>query len=136
MKKIGALIAIQRETGLNTYAESGVIVDAEISSELIQSIFHTLSPLHDGGMIIQEKRIFAAACLFPLSDSPKIDKTLGMRHRAALGLSEETDAVVICVSEETGNVSIAVNGRMTRNLEKKEMATILKGLLSRKAKNK
>ncbi|RLF31544.1 MAG: TIGR00159 family protein, partial [Thermoplasmata archaeon] len=103
-KKIGALIAIQREVGLKNYAESGVIIDAHLSSELIQSIFQPLSPLHDGGMIIQEKRIYACGCLFPLSDNPDIDKSLGMRHRAALGLSEETDAVVVCISEETGNI--------------------------------
>ena len=85
-------------------------------------------------MIIQEKRIYACGCLFPLSDNPDIDKSLGMRHRAALGLSEETDAVVVCISEETGNISIAVNGKMTRNLNKEELTNIIKGLLKRRIK--
>ncbi len=133
-KKIGALIAIQREMGLKNYAESGVILNADLSPELIQAIFNPQSPLHDGGMIIQHKTIYACACLFPLSDNPQIDKTLGMRHRAAVGLSEETDAVVVCVSEETGNVSLAVNGQMTRNLEREELANVLKGLLRRRMK--
>ncbi len=133
-KKIGALIAIQRETGLNNYAESGVIIDANLSAELIQAIFHPFSPLHDGGMIIQEKRIYACACLFPLSESIEIDKTLGMRHRAAVGLSEETDAVVICVSEESQKISLTINGKMYSDLSKEKLNYLLKNYIKRRVK--
>jgi len=133
-KRIGALIAIQRETGLKNYAESGVIIDANLSAELIQAIFHPFSPLHDGGMIIQEKKIYACACLFPLSDSPELDKTLGMRHRAALGLSEETDAIVICISEETQKINVAVGGKMYSDLSKEQLSYLIKSNLKRKAK--
>lgn len=117
-KKIGALIALEREIGLKTYIESGIHVSSKISSELIGTIFMPNTPLHDGGLIIRGSKIQAAGCLFPLIENPKVSKTLGTRHRAALGLSEETDAVVIVVSEETGSISIAVAGKLTRNLDK------------------
>ncbi len=106
-KKVGALIAIEREIGLRRYVESGVSIDSKVTSELINSLFTPKAPLHDGGIIVSEQRIEAAACLFPLTQNPNIPKTMGTRHRAALGLSEETDAVVLVISEETGSISIA-----------------------------
>jgi len=130
-KRIGALVAIQREIGLKNYIESGVPLDAQISSEFIQSIFASESPLHDGGLILVRERLAAAACLFPLSENPDIDKTLGMRHRAAIGISEETDAIVIIVSEERGSISLAINGRITPDLKKEDLITIIKGLLKK-----
>ena len=133
-KKIGSLIAIQRELGLRNYIESGVPLYSQISSELIQSIFNPKSPLHDGGVIIAGDQIACAGSLFPLSDNPDIDKAMGMRHRAGIGLSEESDSIVIIVSEETGTISLAINGRLTRNLSKEELTTILKGLIKKRKK--
>lgn len=130
-KKVGALVAIQREIGLKRYAESGVLLDAELTSELIQSIFYPGAPLHDGGLIIEGKKIVAASCLFPLSDNPDLERSLGMRHRAAVGLSENSDALVIIVSEETGIISLAINGQLTRNLVPNDLLTILKGQLAK-----
>jgi len=124
-KKTGALIAIARESGLRRYVESGVSVDSRVTSELINTIFAPGASLHDGGIIISDQRIEAAACLFPLTQNPNISKTMGTRHRAALGLSEETDAVIIVVSEETGNVSLATNGKITKNIDSKDIAKIL-----------
>ena len=133
-KKIGALIAIQREMGLKNYIDSGVPLYALISSELIQSVFNPKSPLHDGGMIIAGDHIACAGSLFPLSDNPDIDKAMGMRHRAGIGLSEESDSIIVIVSEETGTISLAINGRLTRNLSKEELTTILKGLIKKRKK--
>ncbi|MCF7916543.1 MAG: diadenylate cyclase CdaA [Candidatus Omnitrophica bacterium] len=130
-KKIGGLIAIKREMGLRKYAESGVVLNADITSELIQNIFYPSAPLHDGGVIIDQTRIVAAACLFPLSDSSDIERTLGMRHRAAVGLSETTDALIIIVSEETGIISLAIEGQLTRRLSPNDLLTILKGQLTK-----
>jgi len=135
-KKIGALVSIQREIGLKNYIESGIALDAEISSELIQGIFTPTSALHDGGVIIVRDRVAAAGCLFPLSDNPDIDKSLGMRHRAGIGLSEDSDAVVIIVSEETGGISLALNGRVTGGFKKDDLVTVLKGLLSKGRKKR
>ncbi|NIA05288.1 MAG: TIGR00159 family protein [Proteobacteria bacterium] len=112
-RKIGALIVIERETGLRDYVESGQLVDARLSREMLLSIFHTASPLHDGGVIIYKGRIHSAGCVLPLSRNPYIDKRYGTRHRAALGLSEETDAVIIVVSEETQQISLVQHGSMT-----------------------
>jgi diadenylate cyclase len=133
-KKIGALIAIEREIGLRPYIESGVQLDGKVTSELINTIFMPNTPLHDGGVIIQEDRIVAAGCLFPLTQEPHITKTLGTRHRAAIGLSEETDAIVIVVSEETGTVSIAVGGKITRDLNKEALIKTLNNLYRQKQK--
>ena len=124
-KKIGALIAIERETGLRRYVESGVGVDSAVTSELINTIFSQNTPLHDGGIIISNQRVEAAACLFPLTQNPNIPKTMGTRHRAALGLSEETDAIVVVVSEENGSISLALGGHMTKDLDPKNMVNIL-----------
>ncbi|MBD3296022.1 MAG: TIGR00159 family protein [Candidatus Omnitrophica bacterium] len=127
-KKTGALIAIEREVGLRRYVESGVNIDSKVTSELINTIFNISSPLHDGGIIVSEQRLEAAACLFPLTQNPNIPKTMGTRHRAAMGLSEETDAVVITVSEETGHISIAVGGNMTQDIEPRSLDKILEKL--------
>lgn len=114
--KTGALIVLERSTGLNEYLESGTRVDAILSAELLISIFNHHSALHDGAVIIQGDRIIAAGCLLPLSESKLLDKRLGTRHRAAVGLSELTDAIVIVISEITGTISVAENGYLTRFL--------------------
>ena len=110
--KVGSLIVIERNTGLKNYAEGGVIINSHISEELIRTIFHLNTPLHDGAIIIQEGIITAAACYLPLSDSKQLKKHHGARHRAGLGISEESDALVIVTSEETGAISIMVNSRL------------------------
>ncbi len=115
-RRIGGLIVIEREHPLKIFIDTGVEVDSVVSSELIRTIFSPLSPLHDGAVIIRNDRIVAAGCILPLSDDPTISKELGTRHRAAIGLTEESDAFVIVVSEETGAISLAVNGRLERNL--------------------
>jgi diadenylate cyclase len=131
-KRIGALIAIRRDIGLKNYIESGVLLNAEITSELLQNIFYPAAPLHDGGVIISGTRIVAAGCLFPLTDNPDLERSLGMRHRAAVGMSETSDALVITVSEETGSISLAINGQLTSNLAPSDLQTILRGQLGRK----
>lgn len=128
-KKIGALIAIEREDRLKNYIESGVSVEAMISPELLETIFTPLAPLHDGGVVIQSNMVAAASCLFPLAQNPYLSHTLGTRHRAAIGLSEETDAVVLVVSEETGIISMAVGGRLTQGLTREELVQSLKDQL-------
>jgi len=132
-KKKGALIALERETGLKTYVETGIKIDSEVSRELLSTIFLPTTPLHDGAVIIQGNRVAAAGCLLPFTRNPDISKRMGMRHKAALGLSEETDAVVVVVSEETGRISLAVGGRMTRDLDGTTFAKTVKNLLFRPA---
>jgi len=127
--KTGWIIAIERETKLKTYIESGVQMDAVISAELLQSIFNTHSPLHDGGVITRGDRMVAASCLFPLSDNPNFSRIIGTRHRAALGLTEQTDAVVVMVSEETAEVSVAADGRFIPVVNRERLIGILKNLL-------
>ncbi len=127
-RRIGALISIEKETGLNEYIETGIRLDAHITSELIINTFIPNTPLHDGAVIVQKDRIAAAACYLPLSESTLISKELGTRHRAALGLSEVTDAIVVVVSEETGAVSIAVNGNLHRNLTLENFESLLRTL--------
>lgn len=119
-KRIGALIALERELSLKEYSENGVRVDAEYSPELIMTIFHPMTALHDGGVIVSKNRIASAGCVFPLSRNEMSDRTLGLRHRASVGLSEETDCVCIVVSEESGSISIAMNGVLERNLKESE----------------
>src|SRR5580704_3250754 len=109
-RKNGCLIAIEREMKLDLYIESGIVIDGKVSSALLQSIFMPGTPMHDGGVIIRGERVAASSCLFPLSDNPSVGKTVGTRHRAALGLSEHTDALVVLVSEESGEMSIAFEG--------------------------
>lgn len=113
-KKWGALIVIQRETGMRVYKEAGTQLKAEISAPLILSIFNPKSPLHDGAIIVQNEMIESAACILPLTDSNMLDPGIGTRHRAALGITEETDAIAIVVSEESQKVSIAANGRFIK----------------------
>lgn len=126
-RKIGALLVIERETGINDLLESGTSIDARVESELIRAIFMPNSPIHDGALVLQQGRLKMAGCFLPLSQSSDISKALGTRHRAAIGLTELADAVAIIVSEETGKISVAVNGGMTRNLD----ATSLKKVLGR-----
>lgn len=116
-KRCGALVAVEREIGFRGVAETGVMVDAKATPELLASIFFPNSPLHDGGVVLQGTRITAAACIFPLTQRAGLSASLGMRHRAAMGLSEETDAVVVTVSEETGDISVARQGTLTSGLD-------------------
>lgn len=126
--KTGCLIAIERKIKLNLYIESGMDLDSKISSPLLQSLFITSSPLHDGGVVIRGERIAACSCLFPLSENPMVSKTVGTRHRAALGLSEQTDAVILVVSEQTGDVSIALDGRFVAGQSQAHLVNTLKEL--------
>jgi len=116
-RQFGALIAIEREINIGTFAETGVPIDCELTPELVVTIFQPKTPLHDGGLILRNDRILAAACIFPVSQREDLDRNLGLRHRAALGLSEESDAVTIVVSEETGIVSICHRGKIERNFD-------------------
>jgi diadenylate cyclase len=113
-KQFGALIAIERDTSIRVYEETGVVLDAELSAELLLTIFHPKAALHDGGVIIRNGRIAAAACIFPVSQRETLDRSLGLRHRAGLGITEESDAVAIVVSEETGGISICHRRRIER----------------------
>lgn len=128
--KIGAIVALERDDRLKTYIHSGVEVRAKVSPELLETLFTPLSPLHDGGVIIQGNTVAAASCLFPLAQNPYLSHTLGTRHRAALGLSEETDAVVLVVSEEKGLISLAAGGRLVQGMTHEELVQNLKGLLA------
>ena len=133
--KTGALIVIEQSTGLSEVVESGTIIDAKVSSALIENIFVVNTPLHDGATIIKNGRIYASGCVLPLTDDKTINKKLGTRHRAAIGVSEVSDALVIIVSEETGVISLAVNGRITRNYDKDKLISILTKLMdNREAK--
>ena len=135
-QKIGCLIAIERETKLSAYIESGITIDAQISSELIQSVFNPQSPIHDGGVITRGNRIAAVSCLFPLSDNPNFSKIIGTRHRAALGITEQTDSIVIMVSEETSEISVACDGRFIPIVNRERLVNILKDLLIPENKKK
>src|SRR6266508_6569738 len=114
-KQFGALIAIERDTSIRVYEETGVVIDGEFSVELMLTIFHPKAALHDGGVIIRNARIAAAACIFPVSQRETLDRSLGLRHRAGLGITEESDAVAVVVSEETGAISICYRRRIERN---------------------
>ena len=129
---------IERETGLKSYIETGTTVDAEVSAFLLMSIFLPQSPLHDGAVIIERGRLIAAACVLPLPQEEKdLPKYMGMRHRAALGISEETDAVCVVVSEETGNISVASDGKLKYELDEDNLKNILKSMFySPKKKSK
>ncbi len=124
-KRIGALIVIERNTGLKDWIETGIAIDGTISAELLVNIFFPLSPLHDGAVIIRGDQIVAAGCYLPLTDDPYLDKELGARHRAGLGVTEQSDAVALIVSDETGIVSVAHNGVLTRYLDEKKLREIL-----------
>ncbi len=120
-KRIGALVVLERSTGLRNYAELGVPLDARVSADLLVSVFLPYSPLHDGAVFIRGDRVAAAGCFLPLSRNTQLGRAMGTRHRAALGLAEETDAVVLVVSEETGRISLAVDGQMESPLDRESL---------------
>jgi len=128
-KRIGAIIAIERQIGLRNYIEGGIPLDATLTYDLVGSIFQPTSPLHDGAVIVQRDRIAAAACFLPLTVNPRLSKELGSRHRAAIGLTEENDSVAIVVSEETGLVSVVVDGQIERGLSPELLRTRLQALV-------
>ena len=129
-KRVGALVVLERTTPLRHYAELGVPIDAVVSAELLETIFLPSSPIHDGAVFIQGDRLTVAGCFLPLSRNLQLARTLGTRHRAALGLAEETDAVVVVVSEETGRISLAVEGRMDGRLDPPTLRRRLEDLLA------
>ncbi len=129
LRKIGALIAIEQAIGTRPVQETGIKLDSAVTPELLAGIFAPHAPLHDGGVIIAGNRMVAARCMFPLSEQDAFGKDLGTRHRAAVGLSDETDAVVIVVSEETGMISVSHDGRLIQNLDENHLRRFLSGLL-------
>ncbi|GGJ96033.1 cyclic di-AMP synthase CdaA [Lentibacillus kapialis] len=129
-RRIGALITIERETGMGDYAETGTLINGKLTHQLLTNIFTPNTPLHDGAVIIKEEEIFAAACYLPLSESPFISKELGTRHRAAMGISEVTDAITIVVSEETGSISVTKNGELKRDFDQEGLRSYLRENLS------
>jgi diadenylate cyclase len=131
-RKTGALIVIERETSLKDFVEVGTPLDAKVSKELLMSIFHPSSPIHDGAVVIKGNRIVAAGCFLPITLSPEVGRALGTRHRAGLGLAEETDAVVIVVSEETGMISLAIKGKLETNLDMGKLRNVLTDLFTKK----
>ncbi|WP_424475453.1 diadenylate cyclase CdaA [Oceanobacillus kimchii] len=124
-RRIGALISIEKETGIGDYAETGIPINGKLSHQLLTNIFTPNTPLHDGAVIIKEGEISAAACYLPLSESPFISKELGTRHRAAMGISEVTDALTIVVSEETGAISFTKNGELHREVDQEKLGDML-----------
>lgn len=128
-RRIGAIIVVERQIGLRNYIEGGIPLDALVTYDLLASIFNTGSPLHDGAAIVQGDRVAAAACFLPLSVNPRVSRELGTRHRAALGLTEENDAVAIVVSEETGAISLAIGGGLERGLSVDALQRRLQALL-------
>jgi diadenylate cyclase len=130
-QRIGAIIAVERQIGLRNYVEGGIPLDAELTYDLLLSIFQPKSPLHDGAVIVQHDRIAAAACFLPLTVNPRLSKELGSRHRAAIGLTEENDSIAIVVSEETGAISVVVDGQIERGLDAEGLRARLRSLLLR-----
>jgi diadenylate cyclase len=124
-RRLGALIVLERDTGLGEFASRGVAIDGALSVELLLNIFHPGAPLHDGAVIVQHDRIVAAGCVLPLSDASMAGYSAGTRHRAALGITEQTDAACIVVSEETGGISLANRGRLVRNLDEEKLRRVL-----------
>jgi diadenylate cyclase len=124
-RKIGALIVFERNTGLNDYIESGIKMESRISSELLSNVFVPNTPLHDGAVIIRRGQIMAAGCYLPLSENPFISKELGTRHRAAIGITEVCDAISIVVSEETGQITLAINGQIVRDIKEESLISKL-----------
>ncbi|WP_127586821.1 diadenylate cyclase CdaA [Paenibacillus koleovorans] len=135
-RKIGALVVFERNTGLGDYVESGIPIASQITSELLINIFIPNTPLHDGAVIIRNGQIMAAGCYLPLSENPFISKELGTRHRAAIGMSEVSDAVCVVVSEETGQISLALNGQIVRDIKEESLVSKLYEELRPKAKSK
>ncbi|MDG2304710.1 MAG: diadenylate cyclase CdaA [Candidatus Binatia bacterium] len=124
-KRVGAIIAFEREVGLSEYLEAGTPLDARVSRELLVSIFLPSSPIHDGAVVVRRGRITSAGCFLPLTTSAVVSRSLGSRHRAAIGLTEETDAAVIVVSEEEGQISLVREGRITRDMDAGSLRTTL-----------
>jgi uncharacterized protein (TIGR00159 family) len=124
-RRIGALIVVQRLEGLRNYIENGVAIDARVTYDLLINLFHPETPLHDGAVIVQQDRVAAAACFLPLTLNPELSKEFGSRHRAALGISEEADALAVVVSEETGTISLAIHGELIRDLDSKTLRNSL-----------
>ena len=124
-KRVGGLIAFEREVGLSEYLDAGTRIDARVSREILTSIFLPTSPIHDGAVVIRRGRVAAAGCFLPLTSSPQVSRALGSRHRAAIGLTEETDAAVIVVSEEQGQISLVREGRITHDLDARSLRTTL-----------
>ncbi len=124
-KRVGALFAFQRDISLKEQLESGVVLDAKFSPELAMAVFHPKAPLHDGGMIIADERVAGAACVFPVTEREMKDRSTGLRHRAAIGLTERTDAIAVVVSEETGGISICENGILQRNLTENQFRELI-----------
>ena len=132
--KTGALIVIEQTTGLNVVMGAGTLLDAVVSSSLLENIFVVNTPLHDGATIIRNNRIWSSGCVLPLTNNANINKKLGTRHRAAIGLSEISDALVIVVSEETGTISLAVNGKITRGYDKERLQKVLTRIIDNRSK--
>ena len=128
-QRVGAIIAIERQIGLRNYIEGGIPLDAQLTYDLIVSIFQLASPLHDGAVIVREDRVAAAACFLPLTVNPKLSKELGSRHRAAIGLTEENDSIAIVVSEQTGSISVVVDGQIERGVTPEALRTRLQSLV-------
>jgi diadenylate cyclase len=128
-QRVGAIVAVEREIGLRNYIESGIPLDATLTYDLLLTIFKPGSPLHDGAVILQEGRVAAAACFLPLTVNPRLSRELGTRHRAAIGLTEESDAVAVVVSEETGTISIALDGQIERGLTPEQLRDRLRRLI-------
>jgi diadenylate cyclase len=128
-QKTGAIIAIEREIGLRNYIESGIPIDATLTYDLLVTVFQPKSPLHDGAVVLQEDRVAAAACFLPLTVNPRISRELGTRHRAAIGLTEESDAAAIVVSEQTGQIALALDGNIQRGLTPDELRERLRSLV-------
>jgi diadenylate cyclase len=128
-RRIGALVVVEREVGLNEYIEIGTRLDARVSRELIESIFLPGSPIHDGALVIQKRRVTAVRCVLPLSANPNLRSTMGTRHRAAIGVTEETDAVAIVVSEQEGTIALVVGGNVTEKLDASRLGNALRGLV-------
>lgn len=128
--RIGALIVLERETGINDIVETGVAIDSKISTSLLINIFIPNTPLHDGAVVIRKNRIMAAGCILPLSENHTISKELGTRHRAALGIAEQSDSIVIIVSEETGTISVSMEGKLTRYIDTNTLKGIIKNAYS------
>ncbi len=134
-KRIGALFAIERSISLKPFMETGVQLNADFSPELAMAVFFPKSPLHDGGMVIADEKVATAACVFPVSQREMADRSTGLRHRAAIGLSEETDAVCVVVSEETGHISIAADGTIVRNLNEERFRAKMEEIFLGNSKN-
>jgi diadenylate cyclase len=128
-KKVGGLIVLEREVGLNEYMEIGTRLDARVSRELVESVFQPHSPIHDGALVIQKGRVTAVRCLLPLSTNPNLKSSWGTRHRAALGVTEETDAIAVVISEQEGTAALVVGGSVTENIDRPRLRSALRELV-------